>query len=210
MYRYVLFYFYLLDMINILIILMYRKNKKKYKNRYKRFFENKKDVKYYFCHWTKKNIIKYIKKLKINAIILSGSQYRILDNKKNIPNISKKIFDLNIPILGICYGYEYLIKHFGNRKCIGSFIDNKYHTYYKALKINKPFNVKKQDYILIHHDYVIKLPKDWSSIIKIKGIYHMAYNIKKNYIGIQYHPERNYKTGAIFFNNWIKYLKTII
>jgi GMP synthase (glutamine-hydrolysing) len=46
----------------------------------------------------------------VKGIILSGGPSTV--TKKLFPQISKEIFDLNIPILGICYGLQLIVKHF--------------------------------------------------------------------------------------------------
>src|SRR3989344_1897906 len=45
-----------------------------------------------------------IKKLRPKGIILSGGPASVYDN--SAPTIDKKLFDLGIPILGICYGQQ--------------------------------------------------------------------------------------------------------
>lgn len=47
-----------------------------------------------------------IKALNPEGIILSGGPASIYG--KNAPRVDKKIFDLGIPVLGICYGLQYL------------------------------------------------------------------------------------------------------
>ena len=46
----------------------------------------------------------------VKGIILSGGPSTVTGNK--FPNISKEIFNLKIPILGICYGLQLIAKHF--------------------------------------------------------------------------------------------------
>ena len=58
-----------------------------------------------------------IKALKPEGIILSGGPASIYS--KGAPRVDKKIFDLGIPILGICYGLQYMIDSLGG-KVIGS------------------------------------------------------------------------------------------
>jgi GMP synthase-like glutamine amidotransferase len=199
-----------INIVNILVILMYNKNNKTNKvkkNLFKKIFKNT-NTKCYFRHWESKNIINTIKKYNIKGIILSGSEYRILEEHKKISKIPNKIFNLNIPILGECYGFQYLIKYFGNKTYINSFKNNKIQSYYKLLKIIKPFKLNTQKYHFNHHDYIVKLPLNWASCIKNKKIIYMAYDKTNKNIGIQFHPEVNYKIGKNFYKKWIKYISS--
>ena len=47
------------------------------------------------------------------AIILSGGPMSVYD--ENAYGINENIFKLNIPILGICYGMQLLMHHFGSK-----------------------------------------------------------------------------------------------
>lgn len=55
--------------------------------------------------------ISEIKKLNPKALILSGGPMSVYD--ENAPQIDPSLFDLEIPILGICYGMQITAKHFG-------------------------------------------------------------------------------------------------
>ena len=48
--------------------------------------------------------------LNVKGIILSGGPSTV--TKKIFPRIPSEIFNLNIPILGICYGLQLIIKQF--------------------------------------------------------------------------------------------------
>ena len=50
-------------------------------------------------------------KKNIKAIILSGGPNSVYDKKS--PKLNLKILDLNVPILGICYGLQLLVSSFG-------------------------------------------------------------------------------------------------
>ena len=54
-----------------------------------------------------------IKGFGAKAIILSGSPSSVY--YENAPFPDKRIFDLNIPILGICYGMQLVANHFGGK-----------------------------------------------------------------------------------------------
>ena len=49
----------------------------------------------------------------VKGFILSGGPSTVTKNK--FESVPKKIFDLNIPILGICYGLQLIAKIFGGR-----------------------------------------------------------------------------------------------
>ena len=58
-----------------------------------------------------------IKELQPEGIILSGGPASIYS--KGAPRVDKGIFNLGIPILGICYGLQYMVDSLGG-KVIGS------------------------------------------------------------------------------------------
>ena len=67
-----------------------------------------------YCEIINLNDFKKIKNFEgIKGIILSGGPSTV--TKKAYPKISKEIFQLNIPILGICYGLQLIAKVFGGK-----------------------------------------------------------------------------------------------
>lgn len=172
---------------------------------FKKFFKDK--VKLIIKNWNNKNgIIKILKKGNINGIILSGSDFRIKKTNKGI--IPDEVFTSNIPILGICYGFQYMVYYYSSLANIKSFKNKKCYTYDKILKINKPFKIKKTKYRFNHHDYIIKLPKKWNIGIKNKKIIYMGY-YKQN-IGVQFHPEIYNKSLELFYSSWLKFIRKYI
>ena len=104
----------------------------------------------------KKNIFKNVK-----GIILSGGPSTVIGKK--FSTIPKNIFDLNIPILGICYGLQLIVKYFkGNIKSNitkrefgrALLIENK-----KSLLTKGFFYNQKNNVWMSHQDSVYKLPK---------------------------------------------------
>src|SRR5699024_5551936 len=47
------------------------------------------------------------------GVILSGGPESVHD--ENSPKINQALFDLNVPILGICYGMQAMADHFGGK-----------------------------------------------------------------------------------------------
>jgi len=188
-------------MKRILIILM--KNNNKYIKSFKKSFNNTAIL--YFKMWYNKNLISFIKKHKIDGIILTGSSYRILQDNKKIATVPKEILELNIPVLGLCYGYQWIIKTLCGRHCITSFKNNKYNYKKYVLKINEPIKMPKSYYYFNHYDYIIKVPKDWKILIRNKKQIWMSYNKEKKIMGLQFHPEAT-SIGKLFYKKWLKYI----
>ena len=122
------------------------------------------------------------------GLILSGGPNSIYDSTSPVPD--PEIFNLNIPILGICYGLQ-VITHLHGGKVTN--VDNK--EYGKALleitnrdslfkDIKTPTSVW-----MSHGDAPNDLPKDFGIIGKTNNSEFAAIQNSKNVFGIQFHPE---------------------
>ena len=121
------------------------------------------------------------KKYNIKGLILSGGPSSVYE--KSAPYLSENIFDLNVPILGICYGFQLLIENFkgsvsnSNKAEYGSAnitIEN------KSLLFNGMSN--ESQVWMSHGDKVIKLPDQWSATSKSdNNIISSAENFKLHY-----------------------------
>lgn len=193
-------------MKTILIIIM-KNNKKNYVENFTRSFDNRANL--IFKMWYDKRLLSFIKKNKIDGIVLTGSNYRILKDDKKVATISKKILKLNIPIIGLCYGYQLIIKMLCGKKCLDSFKNNKNSKKKTLLKITKPFKINKSYYKFNHHDYITVVPKNWKILIQHKKQIWMAYDKEKKIMGLQFHPEAT-EIGKIFFKKWLKYIQLFV
>jgi len=190
--------------MNILLISMYSKKWNwKYQHKlYKNAIGN--NAKLIIKRYHDVSGIKKALKNKIDGIIISGSDFFILDKKSpHVPNI---IFKYNIPILAICYGLQYIAIKFGKRSNINSFKKGM-KKYTKTIKLNYPFKVKKMKYTYYHQDYLVGIGKEYKILKKMNNKIVIAYNKKKNILGIQFHAEYIPKTGKIFFKNWLDFIK---
>lgn len=134
-----------------------------------------------------------IRKLNPKGIILSGSPASIYD--KNPPLCSKEIFDLGIPILGICYGMQVIAKYFGG-KVEGGYKHSSNREYGFAELIIKDKTgllkglQRKEIVWMSHGDKLTKKPKGF----KITGVtekspYAVLENQSKKIFAVQFHPE---------------------
>ena len=161
-----------------------------------------------FVKWDDKKLISKIVTIKPKGIILSGSTSRILN--ENSPFVPAKLFELDIPILGICYGYQTIITHFVGKSGLRSH-ENLFHKK-DNIVFRKPLELPELKYQLSHHDNVVKIPKDWKEI-EIDGfVKHNkkdiagCYEPNKKLMGIIFHPEKNKKTGRLFFEKWQEFI----
>lgn len=145
------------------------------------------------------NIINKIRKCNPDAVLISGSDYRI--NDKHSPTLPRQILGLGIPILGLCYGFQYLVKATGGKICTHT--DGKLHEYSKYLTIFDKSNMYK----FTHHDYICEMSDEWKPLIydaKKEQIW-MAKNESKKIMGIQFHPELYKPSAQNFFPKWLEW-----
>ncbi|HSX09374.1 MAG TPA: glutamine-hydrolyzing GMP synthase [Candidatus Saccharimonadales bacterium] len=157
---------------------------------------------------TPEDAIKDIKKHKPNGIIFSGGPSSVYDT--DAPTISKDIFKLGIPILGICYGWQ-LMAHL-----LGAKIKNTSKEYgpeditlnaaAKTSQIFKNFPKKTFSVIVSHGDTVMTLPKGFTSLGETKtATYSAVENVKDNLYAIQFHPEAYHTSyGLDILRNFAK------
>lgn len=192
--------------MKLLIINMYD-DQLKYKKSKKNLMYALRGKKLIFKKWDdKQGIYNTLKNNKINGIsgisgiIISGSDYFVKEKRHSI--IDDIIIKSNIPILAICYGFQYIIDKFGKHSFIKTHASG-YMEYSAKFSITKVFNIPNNKYYLFHKDYIVKVPKSFEIIKKLKNKIIMAYNRKRNILGVQFHPEKYKKSGRIFFNMWI-------
>lgn len=133
--------------------------------------------------------IEKIKELNPKGIILSGGPTSVYD--KNSPQINKKIFELGIPVLGICYGMQ-LIAHYFNGK-VEPALNREYGKAHieiieESLLLK---NVKNKSNVWMSHgDLITKIPNGFIIDSKTENspICSISNN-EKNIYGLQFHPE---------------------
>ena len=156
---------------------------------------------------TLKNLNKINSFSNVKGIILSGGPATV--TKDSFPRVPNEIFNLKIPILGICYGLQLIAKHH----------KGKVKAHVKKREFGRAILVKKKNSPLVknffsknksvvwmsHQDTVYKLPKGFLKIASTtQSAMTIIENTKKQIYGIQFHPEVTHtNNGNIIFKNFI-------
>ena len=129
-----------------------------------------------------------IKDYNPKAIILSGGPSSIYDKKPLM--CSKEIFDLPIPLLGICYGMQLINQHFEGRVKLSQQREYGYTEIIKEKsKIFSNIKAKQFNVWMSHGDKIEKIAEQFIVNAKSKNsIAGFEHNSKPIY-GLQYHPE---------------------
>jgi len=137
------------------------------------------------------------------AIIFSGGPASVYEN--NAPKISPKIFDLNIPILGICYGEQLICDILGGR-VEKSFEREFGKAEIEIVKFSKLFlGVENFQVWMSHGDHISKIPSGFEVIAKTpKAPFGAIANETKKIFGVQFHPEVYHSIdGAKILKNFV-------
>jgi GMP synthase (glutamine-hydrolysing) len=131
---------------------------------------------------------KFLQKNKPQGIILSGGPASVYE--KGAPTITEKIFDLQIPILGICYGFQLISKLLGGKVIAGK---KEYGPAIIEISGGSTILHGLESIFTVwmsHGDEITKLPKGFEVLGKTKTMpYAFVQNITQNIYGLQFHPE---------------------
>ena len=145
-----------------------------------------------------------IKELEPKGIILSGGPNSV--TKSFTPRIPQIVFDLSIPVLGICYGMQTLAEQMGGHVVS---VDQKEfgHSELEILNDSKLFNEidKKLNVWMSHGDQVQDLPDGFKLLASTKTAPIAAMQHETlPYYAIQFHPEVTHTNqGQEILNNFI-------
>jgi GMP synthase (glutamine-hydrolysing) len=140
----------------------------------------------------------------LKGIILSGGPASVFD--PNAPFCGAKVFELGVPVLGICYGLQLLGKMFG-----GELERSQKREYGKAIiRIDNHEDlfseVKDQTTVWMSHgDHLSRLPKGFEVLAHTENIPFAAIRDKERKIfGLQFHPEvAHTKEGKKILHNFL-------
>jgi GMP synthase (glutamine-hydrolysing) len=141
----------------------------------------------------------------VKGMILSGSPSSVRDPNAPFPDLSA--VKGRIPLLGICYGAQYLAHHYG-----GEVLPSKTREYGRAsLRITEPYSklmkglTDNSQVWMSHGDTIVMVPDHYKIVGSTKNVRIGAYEItgEPSY-GIQFHPEVYHTTeGLQLLHNFV-------
>ena len=133
-----------------------------------------------------------IKSAAPNGIILSGGPNSV--TLANTPRVPQTVFDIEVPVLGICYGQQAMCAQLGGRVEPGTSRE-----YGRALldvaascSLFEGFwdNRSQHTVWMSHGDHVVELPDGFSVVARSSGAPFAAVaDESRHYYGVQFHPE---------------------
>ena len=140
----------------------------------------------------------------VKGIVFSGGPKSVYD--VDAFDVDPQIFELGIPVLGICYGMQLISKKFGGKICRGSIREYGLNTI-NIIKDSLLFDSlpKEQDVWMSHGDHVEVLPNGFDLVAKSSaGLVASIENTEKNIYAVQFHPEvRNSVYGLDIIKNFV-------
>lgn len=145
-----------------------------------------------------------IKEKNPKGIIFTGGPSSIYAD--DAPKCDERVFDLGIPVLGICYGMQFMAYTLGGKvkratKREYGQIEVKINNTSKLFDgLNNP-NVC----LMSHTDFVDELPEGFENIASTNTCKNAAMeNKEKNFYGVQFHPEVNHtENGDKIIENFV-------
>ena len=141
-----------------------------------------------------------------SGIILSGGPASVYEN--NAPKIESQLFSLGIPVLGICYGMQFMSKNLGGRVVAGS-------KEYGPASLKLSARAKEtlaakalpQNFtVWMSHGDEVKKPFKGAKVLGSTADVPYAFvgNIKSKMYGVQFHPEVEHtENGEIILKNFL-------
>lgn len=133
--------------------------------------------------------IDVIKSINPIGIIFTGGPHSVyLDGS---PKCDSKVFELGVPILGICYGMQHIADAFGGKVEKGIVREYGATTVHQNQTSPLFSDLASEEIMLMSHtDYVTKIPADFVTTAYTKDCPCVAFeNAQKRIYGVQFHPE---------------------
>jgi GMP synthase (glutamine-hydrolysing) len=141
----------------------------------------------------------------LSGLILTGGPQSVYDEKSR--RCDDRIFDLGVPILGICYGLQYIVHNKGGK--VGPMKAREYGATDAYLDTEHALFIGVDAKTLVwmnHNDGITELPEGFASIGQTDNCPFAAYADDFNHLyGVQFHPEvAHTKNGSLMLKNFLR------
>ncbi|HNH09631.1 MAG TPA: glutamine-hydrolyzing GMP synthase, partial [Leptospiraceae bacterium] len=140
-----------------------------------------------------------------SGLVFSGGPASVYE--ENSPQISADVLNLNIPILGICYGHQLIMKLLGGEvyKSAKSEYGLAYLERVEPSKLTEGFENSEQVW-MSHGDEVVKIPEGFSVFARSSHCsFAGVFSEEKKIYCVQFHPEVTHSVkGNILLENFIR------
>ena len=147
--------------------------------------------------------LKEIKAYSPVGIVLSGAPWSVYD--KDAPPADAHVFDLGVPVLGICYGLQFMVHTLGGK--VRPADKREYgHAEVDVVSDSVLFKglAKKLAVWMSHGDEALELPPGFELMAKTHYAVAGIQNVAKKWYAVQFHPEVHHTPqGTQILNNFV-------
>jgi len=149
-----------------------------------------------------------IKSFNPKGIILSGGPKSVYDN--GAPVIDGELFELGVPVLGICYGMQLVANHFGGKVVPAGKREYGHADLYAK---NTPGPLFDSFFVdghspvwMSHGDHVELIPQNFEVVAATDNAPVCAIqDVERNLYGVQFHPEVNHTPrGELLIDTFVR------
>jgi len=142
------------------------------------------------------------------GIILSGGPKSVYED--GAPSVAEELFELGIPVLGICYGMQLMSRHFGGEVVPAGKREFGHADIFSCgdpgLLFDAFFLEGKSPVWMSHGDHVAKVPSGFQVVASSANAPVCAIqNISRSLYGVQFHPEVNHTPrGELLIDTFVR------
>jgi GMP synthase (glutamine-hydrolysing) len=144
-----------------------------------------------------------IKRCSPVGIVLSGAPWSVYD--KNAPPADPQLFELGLPVLGICYGLQFMVHTLGGK--VRPAEKREYgHAEVDIVANSVLFHgmAKHQPVWMSHGDEALELPPGFELTAKTSQAVAGIQNVTKKWFAVQFHPEVHHtRNGTEILRNFV-------
>ncbi len=137
------------------------------------------------------------------GIVLSGAPWSVYD--KDAPPADARLFELGVPVLGICYGLQFMVHTLGGR--VRPADKREYgHAEVEVVAESVLFQglARKLPVWMSHGDEALELPPGFELTAKTAHAVAGIQNVAKRWFAVQFHPEVHHtRQGTEILRNFV-------